>query len=36
MAWHLTADVLAAFVAKFRVADPEPPGKPQSGPTRAP
>ncbi|MFF4697266.1 hypothetical protein [Streptomyces chattanoogensis] len=30
----ITSDVLAAFVAKFREANPEPPGKPQSGPTR--
>ncbi|MFI0155275.1 hypothetical protein [Streptomyces lydicus] len=30
----ITAQVLAAFVAKFREADPEPPGKPQTGPTR--
>ncbi|GGW88785.1 hypothetical protein GCM10010341_06730 [Streptomyces noursei] len=36
MAWHITADVLAAFVAKFGEADSEPPGKPQSGPARAP
>ncbi|MYT29314.1 MULTISPECIES: hypothetical protein [unclassified Streptomyces] len=30
----VTADVLAAFVAKFREANPEPPGKSQSGPVR--
>ncbi|WEB43510.1 hypothetical protein MOV08_32365 [Streptomyces yunnanensis] len=30
----ITADVLAAFVAKFREANPEPPGKPQAGPMR--
>ncbi|MFI0786727.1 hypothetical protein ACH4Q6_14175 [Streptomyces lydicus] len=30
----ITADVLAAFVAKFREANPESPGKPQTGPTR--
>ncbi|MFH8558701.1 hypothetical protein ACH4FE_34645 [Streptomyces celluloflavus] len=30
----ITADVLAAFVAKFREADPEPPGKSQASPTR--
>ncbi|WP_411123316.1 hypothetical protein [Streptomyces sp. x-19] len=30
----ITADVLAAFVAKFREANPEPPGKRQSGPAR--
>ncbi|MFF2811712.1 hypothetical protein ACFVT2_31985 [Streptomyces sp. NPDC058000] len=30
----ITSDVLAAFVAKFREANPEPPGKPRSGPTR--
>ncbi|MFI1199449.1 hypothetical protein K2224_12375 [Streptomyces sp. BHT-5-2] len=29
-----TADALAAVVAKFREANPEPPGKPQAGPTR--
>ncbi|WP_043264163.1 hypothetical protein [Streptomyces sp. CT34] len=30
----ITADALAAFVAKFREVNPEPPGKPQSGSTR--